>query len=98
MELPVELSQLLSGLLVAGVTWLVVAGFKGLGEAFGKDFSQIAKVFAAIVAAGVVSTVFGLIDAGLAFIPAEYAPVVQNFLALLVALFSAMGIQRQSKQ
>ncbi|MCP3893395.1 MAG: hypothetical protein GY706_02005 [Bacteroides sp.] len=98
MELPVELVGLLSSLLVAGVTWLVVAGFKGLGEAFDKDFSVAAKAVAAVVSAAVVSAVFGVIDIGLAYVPEQFAPVVQSVLALLVTLFSAMGIQRQSKQ
>ena len=98
MELPVELVGMLTTLLVAGVTWLVVAGVKGLGEAFGKDFSASAKVIAAIVSAGVVSTVFGLIDLGLASVPVDYQPVVNGVLGLIVTLMTAMGIQRQSKQ
>ena len=97
MELPQELVGLLTTLIVAGVTWLVVAGFKGLGEAFGKDFSSAAKVVAAVVSASVVSTVFGLVDLGLSAIPADYLTVVNGVLSVIVALLSAMGIQRQSK-
>ncbi len=98
MELPVELVGLITVLLVAGVTWLVVAGFKGLGEAFDKDFSTTAKVVASIVSAGVVSVVFGLINVGLAAIPPNYLPVVEGALGFLVTLLAAMGIQRQSKK
>jgi len=98
MEIPVELMNVLQGLLVAGVTWLVVAGFKGLGEAFGKDFSNLAKAVAAVVSAGVVSVVFGLIDLGLAAVPVQYAQIVQAVFSLLVVILSSMGIQRQSKK
>ena len=97
MELPLELVQLLTGLVGAGVTWLVVAGLKGLGEAFGKDFSNAAKVTAAVISAGVISTLLGLIDLGLSSIPANFLPVVQQVLGLLVTLLAAMGIQRQRK-
>ena len=98
MELPVELVGLLTSLIAGAVTWLVVAGFKGLGEAFGKDFSKAAKIIAGLVVAGVTTTVFGLIDFGLTSIPVEYQPVVSQVLALIVAWLTAAGIQRQSKQ
>jgi len=97
LQLPPELQNLLVFALTAGVTWLVVEGFKGLGEAFGKDFSNVAKVIAAVVSAGVVSTVTGVLNALLALVPAESAPLVQQALILIVLLFSAFGIQRRSK-
>lgn len=97
MEIPQELLNLVVYVVTVGVTWLVVEGFKGLGEAFGKDFSNPAKVFAAIISAGVVSIVTGVLDAGLGFIPAEYIPLAQQFLGLLVLLFSAFGYQRRVK-
>lgn len=96
--IPKELVELLSYVVVAGVTWLVVAGFKGLGEAFGKDFSSVSKVIAAIVSAAAVSAVIGVSEALVGMIPVEYAPVVNQFLALLVVAFSAMGIQRESRK
>lgn len=98
LQLPVELVGLITSLLAGGVTWLVVAGFKGLGEAFGKDFSNAAKVVAGILVAGVTTSVFGLIDFGLTFIPADYLPVVNQVLSLIVAWLTAAGIQRQSKK
>ena len=94
-QLPPELLNLIVFALTAGTTWLVVEGFKGLGEAFGRDFSKVAKVLAAIVSAGVVSTVTGVINALLGFVPAEYALIVNQVLTLLVLLFSAFGIQRR---
>lgn len=96
-QLPPELLNLLVFAITAGVTWLVVEGFKGLGEAFDKDFSNIAKIIAAIVSAGVVSTVTGVLNALLALVPAESAPLVQQGLLLVVMLFSAFGIQRRVK-
>lgn len=96
-QLPVELLDLLVFALTAGTTWLVVEGFKGLGEAFNKDFSNVAKIIAAIVSAGVVSTVTGVLNALLGLVPAESAPFVQQVLILLVLLFSAFGIQRRVK-
>ena len=96
--IPKELVELLSYVVVAGVTWLVVAGFKGLGEAFGKDFSSVSKVIAAIVSAAAVSAVIGVSEALVGMIPVEYAPVVNQFLALLVVAFSAMGIQREARK
>lgn len=94
-QLPPELVEYLSLVLTAAVTWLVVEGFKGLGEAFDKDFSNTAKILAAIVSAGVVSTVTGVLNALIALVPAEYAPLVSQVLLLLVSLFAAFGIQRQ---
>lgn len=98
LTLPQELVALLTTLLTGGVTWLVVAGFKGLGKAFNKDFSTSAKIVAGIVSTGVVGTLFGLVDAGLAAIPANYVPVVQGVFGLIVAYLSAVGIQYQSKK
>lgn len=95
--LPPELVQVLTVFLVAGVTWLVVAGVKGLGEAFGRDFSKAATVVAATVSVGVVAIALGVIDALLGFIPAEAAPIVNQVFALVVILFAAFGVQRQWK-
>jgi len=97
MELPVELIGLITAAIGAGVTWLVVAGVKGLGEAFDKDFSNAAKVLAAVISAGVVSIAFGIIDLGLSAVPVDFQPIAQSALSLLVLLFSAFGIQRQKK-
>jgi hypothetical protein len=98
MELPNEL-VLLIGVTVTGfVSWLVVEGFKGLGEAFGHDFSNFSKIVAGIISAGMVSTIVGVTNAALALVPLEYQPIAAQVLALLVALFSAMGIQRRFKK
>lgn len=97
-ELPKELITLISVLVGAGATWLVVAGFKGLGEAFGKDFSKVAKVVAAVVAAGAISTVLGVFNSLLALIPADYIPLTQQVLGLVVMLLSAFGLQRSYKE
>jgi len=98
MELPNELVVLLTGLLGAGVTWLVVEGFKGLSEALKVDLSKFATIAAAIVSASVVGTVVALLNAALSFVPVEYQPIVGQVLALLVMIFSAFGIQRRVKK
>lgn len=97
-QLPPELLQILTLALTAGVSWLVVEGFKGLGEAFGKDFSVFAKIVAAIISTAAVSAVTGVLNASLALIPEQYAPLANQVLLLLVGLFSAFGIQRRSKK
>ncbi len=96
-QLPAELLNLIVLGVTAAVTWLVVEGFKGLGGAFGKDFSVAAKLFAVVISAGAVSIVTGVISVALSFVPAEYAQVAQGFLGFLVLLFSAFGVQRQAK-
>jgi len=98
MELPVELVGLITVLISGWVTWVVVAGFKGLGEALGKDFSKPTKIVTAIIVSGVTVVVFGLIDFGLTSVPVDYQPIVNNVLSLLVVWLTAAGIQRQSKK
>ena len=96
-ELPAELVTILTALIGAGVTWLVVEGFKMLGEAVGKDFSALATTIAAIISASVVSAVLGVLNVLLGQIPAEYAEVARAILGLLVVLFGAFGIHRRAK-
>jgi hypothetical protein len=97
MQLPSEL-VLLIGVTVTGfVSWLVVEGFKGLSEAFGKDLSAFAKVVAGIISVSAVSTIVGIFNAALALIPPEYQPITGQVLALIVSLFAAMGVQRRAK-
>lgn len=96
-QLPDPLRSAITMFLIAGVTWLVVEGFKMLGEAFHKDFSVMAKTVAAIVSSAVVSVVLGIFDALLALIPSQYevlANAILSLLVILVASLSAMGIHR----
>jgi uncharacterized membrane protein YiaA len=98
MELPNEL-VLLIGVTVTGfVSWLVVEGFKGIGEAFGHDFSAFSKVVAGIVSVSAVSAIVGVFNAALVLVPVEYQSITAQVLALIVSLFAAMGIQRRVKQ
>lgn len=98
LTVPAELIALITIALGGAVTWLVVEGFKGISEAFGKDLSTVAKVIAAIVSTGVVGIVVGIINVLAGLVPEAYVPVVQTFLSLLVSLFAAFGLARRAKQ
>lgn len=98
MELPNELIVLITAAVGGGVTWLVVEGFKGLSEALGKDLSTFAKVAAGIIAAASVGTIIALANAALGFVPVEYQPLAAQILGLIVMVFGAMGIQRQTNK
>jgi uncharacterized membrane protein len=98
MQLPNELVLLIGVTLTGFVSWLCVEGIKGISEAFGKDLSSFAKIVAGIVSTAVVGSVIGIINAALALVPAEYQSIAQQILALLVAVFSAYGVQRQAKK
>lgn len=98
LQVPVELLNLILGLVSAGATWLVVAGIKGLGEVFKKELSKPAKTIAAIVSAGAVGVVSGLLDLAALSVPTNTVEITQYVLGLLVLLLTPMGIQRQSKK
>ena len=97
MELPNELVVLITAFVGGGITWLVVEGFKGFGEATGKDLSNFAKVAAGIVSASAVTMIIALANSALGFIPPEYQPLAAQVLSLIVMVFGAMGIQRGVK-
>lgn len=98
MTLPNELIVLITAFVGGAVTWLVVEGFKGLSEALGKDLSTFAKVAAGIISASAVGTIIALTNAALGFIPVEYQPIAAQVLSLIVMVFGAMGIQRQTNK
>jgi len=97
MELPNELVVLITAVVGAYITWLVVEGFKGLGEAVGKDLSTFAKVAAGIVSASAITAIIALANAALGFVPVEYQPIVAQVLSLIVMVVGAMGVQRRAK-
>lgn len=98
MELPIPIVNLLTVLLTGGTTWLVVSGIKGIGNAFGKDFSSAAKNVAAIISASVITAVFGVIDLGIASVPEAYIPVLSAVLTVVANWLTAAGIQYKTKQ
>jgi len=97
-QIPAQLLNLILGLIATGTTWLVVAGIKGIGEAFGRDLSNTAKVVSAVVATGMVGIITNLLNLAALAIPLQYVDVVQSGLSFLVVLFSAIGVQRQYKK
>ena len=97
MELPNELVVLITAVIGAGVTWLVVEGFKGLSEAMGVDLSTFAKVAAGIISAAAVGAIIALANAALSFVPVDYQPIVAQILSLIVMVVGAMGVQRRVK-
>lgn len=89
-QLPIELQALIA----AGIGFLVTEGLKALSSLFGKDLGGVG----AAITAALVSAVVLFVNALIAIIPPEYAPVVQSVLALLVAVFGAFGVHRQVKR
>ena len=98
MEIPEILVSVLTVFLSGLVTYLVVAGIKGIGSAFGKDLSNFAKNVAALASAAVVTFAFGVIDLALVNVPEAYVPVVSSLLTVLANWLTAAGIQRETKK
>lgn len=98
LEIPIELLNLVLGLIASGATWLVVAGIKGVVDVFGWKMPKWSKTVAAVISAGVVGVTVNLIDLAVIAVPASAVPAVQSGLGFLVILLAAMGIQRQSKK
>jgi hypothetical protein len=97
MELPNELVVLITALIGGWITWIVVEGVKGFGEAIDKDLSVFAKVAAGIVSASAVTAIVALANAALGFVPVDYQPIAAQVLSLIVMVVGAMGIQRRMK-
>lgn len=87
MQLLIELPEELKVLIAIGVTMLVTQFLKWLGSFVNVDLSG----YAAQVTAGVVAAVLVFINALFSNVPSEYAPIVQQLLALLVVVLGSFG-------
>ena len=106
MELPQELVLVITAVVGAAVTWLVVEGVKDfvafLGRVFKVDLSDkaaaISTALAVVVSGAAVAMVLGVINALLSFVPPDAVPVVDAVLKLLILLLGGMGIHRRVKK
>lgn len=87
MDIIVQLPEELKVLIGIGVTLLVTQLIKFAAEKFNVDLSGYsAQVVAALVGAVVV-----FINASLSNVPAEFAPIVNQVLALVVVVLGSFG-------
>jgi hypothetical protein len=72
------------------VTFLVTWGIKGIAKQFGWNIEGKVSVLVAALAGAAVL----LANAGLGLVPAEYLPVVQQVVMLVVTVLTAAGIYK----
>lgn len=87
MELLIQLPDELKALIAVIVTMLVTEALKFAGAKLGLDLSG----YAAQITAALVGSILVLVNALLTKVPAEFAPIVQSLLGLLVVVFGSFG-------
>jgi len=90
----VELPDPLKMLLLAFVTVAVTQALKWLGSVLNFDLSG----YSAQVASAVVASILVLVNALLSHIPAEFEPIANSLLNLIVVLLTSWGAYKAVKQ
>ena len=88
MEQLVQLPPELKALIGLVVTLFVTQVLKWVAGKFGIDLSG----YSARIVAALVASVLALVDASLASIPAEFAPIANAVLGLLVVIVGSYGL------
>ena len=87
MELLIQMPDELKALLAVIVTMLVTEALKFLGAKLGLDLSG----YAAQITAALVGSILVLVNALFTKVPAEFVPIVQSLLGLLVVVLGSFG-------
>jgi len=94
METLVALPQALQFLILTIVTVIVTEALKALSSALKYDLSG----YAAQVASAIVASILVIISAVFSHIPAEFAPVANRVLSLIVVLLGSWGAYKAMRQ
>jgi hypothetical protein len=85
---PLVLPDALTGLIALGIGFLVTQGMKAISQKFGSDLSG----YAAMITAGLVTSVVAFGNSLLSLVPAAYTEPVSIVLTLIVSLFGVFGL------
>jgi hypothetical protein len=85
---PLVLPDALTGLIALGIGFLVTQGMKAISQKFGGDLSG----YAAMITAGLVTSIVAFGNSLLSLVPAAYTEPVSIVLTLIVSLFGVFGL------
>ena len=97
MELPAELTNVLTVIIGGFVVKVVTDGVKALSESMGYDLGKVGAIIAAALSACAVTISIGLLNFGLGFVPPEYAPIMNGVFVTLLTILGGMGYHRAAK-
>ena len=94
MQSIIELPDPLKALLLMGVTIAVTEGLKWISGLLKRDLSG----YSAQVASAIVAAILVLVNAVLSHVPAQFEPIANSILSLIVVLLGAWGAYKFGKQ